>query len=843
MMGSCRKVMVWLLLAVGLVVGARAGQTATFHTRAVRPRTVAPLPLGFEANIGQVDSRVRYLARGPGYGLFFTADETVLTLSPRAGTQPDSPGFGRDVSPRRAPAASDCTAPAVLRLRLLGAAAAPRVGAAQPLPGRVNYLRGPASKWRTGLATYGKVRRYGVYPGIDQVFYGNQGRLEYDFVAAPGADVSRIRMAVRGASGARLDTLGDLVFQTSAGEVRQPRPRLYQETPRGRVRVEGRYLLHRSEAGWEVSFRVGEYNRSRTLVIDPILVYSTFVGGAAGDEARAVAVDTEGNAYLTGVTGSVNFPATPGSQSQSYSGPFSGVLGDAFVTKISADGTHIVYSTFLGGSQNDVGWAIATDDAGSAYVAGTTDSGDFPTRNPLQSFRGLDAFVLKLNPAGSALLFSSFLGGDLTDIAYGIAVDSNHDVYVAGQTSSGDFPTSDGAFQHERVGDYDAFVTKLHAALESPYGDTYSLAYSTLLAGIGQETAFGIAVDGDGNAYVAGQTNSPDFPVFPADRTFGATSAGGSDAFVTKLNADGSVPVFSLFLGGPQSDRAAAIALDSQRNMVVVGQTMSPKFPVTAGAFQRKQGGGGASDAFVASLKDDGTGLQYSTFLGGSADDSARAVVVDAAGRAFVAGVTESRNFPRAHAFQNGFGGIDDAFVTGFDSTGKALFSSYLGGKTFDVSAGIALGPAGDIYVAGFTYSAGFSVVSPLQPALSGAQDAFLVRLLATTSDSSRVQAAPKSITFPATPVAGSAAIRNLKITNSGSGLLTVVLSGLRAPFSLPEKGTVFTLSAHKSRAIAVQFQPTTTGAAKATLYVSSTDPRQPVLRIPVSGKGKAAAH
>uniref|UniRef100_UPI0025CC7CB7 DUF7948 domain-containing protein n=1 Tax=uncultured Lamprocystis sp. TaxID=543132 RepID=UPI0025CC7CB7 len=424
------------------------------------------LPYTFEANGGQADAAVKFLARGPGYSLFLTPGEAVLSLhtSQPNPTPRSRPGARPEPVPGPTPAAAPeptaaATPPAVLRLSLVGANPEPVIRGEAALPGKVNYLPGkdPAA-WRTGLSTYAKVRYEGVYPGVDLVYYGTQGQLEYDLVLAPGADPKVIRLAFAGADQMTLDDTGNLVLTLGEQQVIQHSPRVYQETNGERTLVPTRYVLADNQ---QVTLAIGDYDAGQALVIDPVLVYSSYLGGAGYDHSDDIAVDASGYAYVTGTTESTDFPTRDALQPD-YGGDL-----DAFVAKLSADGATLVYATYLGGSNTDYSTGIAVDGAGNAYVTGSTSSTDFPTRQALQSDFGgglYDAFVAKLSADGATLVYSTYLGGSELDYGNSIAVDGAGNAYLTGVTESTDFPTRQ-ALQPDFGGGYfgDAFVAKLSA--------------------------------------------------------------------------------------------------------------------------------------------------------------------------------------------------------------------------------------------------------------------------------------------------------------------------------------------------------------------------------------------
>ncbi len=554
------------------------------------------LPLSFEANEGQTDNRVDFLSRGSGYTLFLTPTEAVLALrKPVASNRPRRDnGTPRNAEAEQAPAAPT----AVLRMKLVGANPSPRVTGLEELPGKSNYFLGnDPDKWHTDVPNYARVQYQDVYPGVDLVYYGNQRQLEYDLVVAPGADPDAIALSFDGVEKLRIDAQGDLVLETAGGEIRQHKPLVYQEVDGIRREIAGSYVLN---GGYQVGFQVAAYDAGKPLIIDPVLVYSTYLGGSARDRGRGIAVDAAGNAYVTGTTKSTDFPTA-----NAFQAAFAGNISDddTFVTKLNTAGNALVYSTYLGGSSFDNGEGIAVDAAGNAYVTGDTESTDFPTVSPFQptfAFGVVDAFVTKLNTAGSALVYSTYLGGNGLDQGAGIAVDTSGNAYVTGLTRSGDFPTA-SPFQASSATSGDVFVTKLNASGSA-------LVYSTYLGGSGVENRFGggIAVDAAGNAYVTGVTESADFPTAnPIQPAHG----GGRDAFVTKLNAAGNALVYSTYLGGSGNDDGNAIAVDTSGSAYVTGNTDSTNFP-TASPFQATKAG--SSDAFIVKISDVAVGCTFS---------------------------------------------------------------------------------------------------------------------------------------------------------------------------------------------------------------------------------------
>jgi hypothetical protein len=605
----------------------------------------------------------------------------------------------------------------VLRMKLRNANPAAKITGTDELAGTSNYFVGnDPSKWRTNVPTYAKVKYEGIYSGIDLVYYGNQRQLEYDFIVAPGADPRRIAFDVSGAKGISQDSHGDLVLKVGEGEIRWHKPVAYQETNGTRHSVAVRYAITDTN---RVGFEIAKYDSRRPLYVDP-LIYSTYLGGSSHDDAYSIAVDSAGNAYVTGITDSTNFPTTGGAfqkicrfgcgfvskinalgSALVYSTYLAGsnqdtglgiavdssgnafvtgvtcstdfptmnplqpnyggggvYCGDAFVTKLNPTGSALVYSTYLGGSNQDVGFGIAVDSTGNAYVTGYTDSTNFPTKSPLQPTNAghRDAFVTKINPSGSALVYSTNLGGSGDDFSNSIALDSSSNTYVTGGTTSTDFPTMNPLQPHYGGGQYDTFVAKINSA-----GST--LAYSTYLGGSGWDISSSIAVGSAGNAYITGVTNSADFPTI---NPLQPRTSGGYDVFVAQLNPPGSTLAYSTYLGGSGDDIGSGIAVDSAGSAYVTGYTDSTNFP-TKSPLQPTNAG--HNDAFVTRINPSGSALVYSTYLGGSADDQGTGIALDGTGNAYIASYTTSTDFPTMHPLQPNYGGGGDGFVAKINIT------------------------------------------------------------------------------------------------------------------------------------------------------------------------------
>ncbi|HEU5395657.1 MAG TPA: SBBP repeat-containing protein, partial [Verrucomicrobiae bacterium] len=624
---------------------------------------------------------------------------------------------------------------------------------------------GAPSQWRTGLPTFAQVSIAGLYPGIDLVYHGNSGQLEYDFTVAAGARPDRIRLHFTGADRVSLNAAGELVLQLGGSEIVQHRPEIFQTAPDGvRHPVAGGYQLLGRDT---VAFSVGSYDHRLPLVIDPVLSYGSYFGGLAKTLGWSVAVDpNDGSVYLTGETlstkrkGGEPFATPDAFQSQFGGGK---LTGDAFVAKFDSTLTNLIYCTYLGGSADDGAFSIAVDAYGDAFVTGFTDSSNFPvtpdalqpriggTRNVHIGLFPVDAFVSVLDPAGSNLLYSTYLGGAGADAGTGIALDGAGNIYVAGLTASKNFPVANAlpGLDH-LVGTNNAFVTEIAS-------NGASFVFSTYLGGKRYDEAEGIAVDPAANIYVAGYTKSPDFPTTNAFQPllnqgkgrFGSKGQYAADAFVTKLMPSGAGMVYSTFLGGTNEDKAFGVAADGDGDAYVVGSTgsregdfwdtntltgMSGTNTIPGLRTSKKAVSG---DAFLAKFYPDGS-LVYSVLFGGKTNDVAYAVALDAATNVYVVGATASTNFP-VYVPTNtvGFPSPDkksrtghDVFVTAVKADASGLlYSVYAGGKGNDFGYGVAVDGASNVYVVGQTVSTNFPAAGGFQTVRSGKRDGFLLKV------------------------------------------------------------------------------------------------------------------
>jgi YVTN family beta-propeller protein len=740
-------VVAWLALALPIMAHASPGPAPA----APGIEDLGRIPLAFVPNRGQADAAVQFQAHGGGATFFFTAQEVLLSL-------PLTPPSGQAGDSLASQAAFGTHRPATLGLRFEGAQASPHVAALEQLPGVVNYFLGsdPAG-WRTNLPSFRAIIYLDLYPGIDLRYEGltqpNGGSLALKgtYLVAPGSDPRQVRWRYAGAQQVHVDAAsGDLVITLSAPtrsisaplEVFERAPVAWQEVEGRRVPVSARYVL--LDEG-RIGFELGRYEPAYPLIIDPVLSYSTYLGGSGYDFGQDLAVDAAGSAYITGNTFSMDFPVADAYDGGCGTDGGCNGSSDVFVTKLDPTGSSVVYSTYLGGSQYDTGLSIALDAGSHAFVTGYTFSPDFPTTGEAYdrtcgtdgscNSRYADAFVVKLSPSGSELAYATYLGGQNTDNAFGLAVTPDGSAYVTGYTHSPGLATA-GAFdtgcgtdgQCDAVGGYgfsDAFVARLNTSGSA-------LVFATYLGGSRDETGFDIALDAEGNAYLAGSTSSAGFPTTAGayDTTCGLDGlcSGGvyPDAFVVKLNSIGSNLVYASFLGGSRSESGSGIAVDAGGNAYVTGETQSPDFPASDDAYDRSCGTGDLcyADAYVAKLSSGGNALSYATYLGGAGSDSGRAIAVDAQGNAYVTGSTFSTDYPTTpDAYDRTCGTNElcnaeaDVFVTRLNQTGSDLvYSTYLGGSDADYGQSVALDRLGNVYLAGQTYSPDF-------PTTAGAYD------------------------------------------------------------------------------------------------------------------------
>lgn len=713
--------------ALSLIVGAWLYSALPAAAGAMRSAAA------FEENRGQVSRRARYLVRGPQGAAFFAPDGVTLDLRLSGSRPAADDGLDRvkcDPLSRRGGAQKRCA----VRMIFARCSSKCRLEPGETLPGQINYLKGPRPSWITGVRRYSGVKYRDVWPGIDVEFAGDGRSLKYDVVVHPGADPSRIALRYEGADSVTLEQDGSLALRAAGSVVRERIPAIYQQTPGGRVAVDGGYRIIGDR---EVGFRLGRYDPSRPLVIDPAgdLVWSTFLGGSETDEIRDVGRDSAGSLYVAGYSESANFPATPGAYDTGHNGE-----EDAFVAKFNSTGTQLVYATYVGGESVDAAYCIAVNpSSGVACFGGNTYSPDFPVASgaydtTLEGEHSSQGFVAALNTSGNALVCCAFLGGSEDDYVIGIDQDSSGNIYAAGYTLSADFPVKAGSYDtvfadgSAYADQEDAFVTKL-----DPSGST--AFYSTFLGHAYRDEAYGVIVDGTGTAWVCGLAGSDGFPVTAS--TYDSSYDGGGDAFVTRLNAAGTSLLYSTFLGGSGRDDAIGIARGQDGSIYVGGRTQSTDFPATPGALQESRAGDPAyanGDAFLAKFHPTGLWLEYATYIGGTNSDHINCVAVDAAGYAYASGVTTSYTFPvTPGAFSTSNSSLatwNEGFLLKVNLSGSALiYSTYIGTDDIDYAYCVVADGAGGVYAGGATRSEDFPVTAGAYDTSIGFVDGWLMRL------------------------------------------------------------------------------------------------------------------
>ena len=787
-------------------------------------------PLSFEPNRRQTSPEVKFLTRGEGYILFLTNHDAVFSLG-------------------KAPHASS-----VMRMSLLGANPNPSFTALEQLPGKSNYLIGNKPElWHTNIPNYRKVAEHEVYPGIDLVYYGTQSQLEYDFVVAPGANPGKIQIVFQGAKDIHTDADGNLVLSVAgSADLRLHKPVAYQQAGAEKQLVAANFVLKGKD---RVEFGVGNYDPTRPLIVDPILSYSTYLGGSNIDGGNAIAVAPDNTAFITGGTFSTDFPTAHPLQ-PSHLGP-DDFDQDAFVAKISADGSTLLYSTYLGGKFQDVANGIAVDPFGNAYITGTTLSKDFPVTpgsfNPACGGDGecgatfnpqgdivANGFLAKLNIAGSGLVYSGFIGSYNYVAGFSVAVDGDGNAYVTGQVGA-NIPQSlpipappappppnpppylitPNAFQpFYGTGSSNAFLVKISAT-----GST--TLYSSYLGGSVEDTGYGIAVDSSANAYITGLTYSQDFPTTPG--ALQALYGGAGDAFVAKVSTNTSGAnglLYSTYLGGAGLDRGNGIAFDSTGAAYITGVTNSAAFPFTPNGFQTTFGGEG--DAFVSKLTTSGA-LSYFTYLGGTKADQGTGIAVDSLNNAYVTGTTVSTDFPTSGAiFQPAYGGGNsDSFVSKLDPAGAILvYSSYLGGSNTELATGIAVDTSGSAYVTGQTCSNDFPQANPLQSNPGGNCDAYISKITILPG----IAINPAGLSFAAQSINTTSPSQTVTIVNGDNAqtISSIVISGANAADFADTTTCGPGLSIGASCTITVTFTPTGSGIRKASLVITDSAPGSP---------------
>jgi hypothetical protein len=803
----------------------------------------AAVPLSFAANQGQTGAGAKFLSRGKGYTAFLTAGGMVLSL------RPSEPAPAPPASNRAAASNSQPPANTVLQFNLLGAAQNPVIVGEEPLRGKINYFIGrDPTKWHTNIPTYARVRYKNVYPGIDLVYYGSNQQLEYDFAISPGANPGLIQFEITGASQVDMDASGNLVLQTNVGQIHFQSPVVYQESNGSRVPVAGAYVMNDPT---HISFRVAQYDSSKPLVIDPVLVYSTYLGGSGDEQPAGIAVDASGNVYIAGYTDSTDFPlATLGTLPSGQP--------HVFVAKLDPTGANLIYADYIGGDSQDYAYALGLDSADDVYVTGSTASSDFPLVNPYQgtypgSFNG---FLTQVSADGSSLLYSTYLGGNGSDQPASIAIDSLGEVVVAGNTTSTNFPVANAyqatmsANQGGVFGNY-GFVTKF-----SPNGS--SLVYSTYLGGNSNVAlncggtscwpspfngVYGVAVDSNGNAYAAGSTNTYNFPATQAAYlATNSTQQNGVVGFVSKFSTSGALDYSTYFYeSSGLLTNLAAIAVDSTGSAYVTGAAVSDgTFPITSTSIcDPSVYGWACSYSFVTKFDPTGSTLSYSTFLGPNNYASPAAIALDANNDAYVVASTSSSSFAIVNGIEAYPNGNDLLLVEIDPVAGTELFATYLGGSGDDYSSGITLDAAGNIYVAGSTDSTDFPVTpGAFQTVLGGGADAFLLKIAANAAPA--VALTPVSLQYALQPVGSTSQPQTVLLRNMGSSALSI--SSIITTGDFTETDTCGTsVPAAGNCTFSATFTPTAPGSRSGSIVIQDDAAGSPHV-INLSGSASAPA-
>jgi len=673
--------------------------------------TYGKIPMNFELNKGQVDEKVDYIARGEGYDLFLLSNKAILSLNSH-----------------------------VLEINVLNSNPFSTVSGIKRQSGISNYFIGnDPTKWHTDIPHYEKVKYKEVYPGIDIVYYGNQQQLEYDFILSSGANPENILLGFTGAQNITIDDKGNLLLQLSeTNQVIQKVPFMYQTVNNKRVKIEGQYVL---KGDHKVGFEVGNYDLESSLIIDPVVFYSTLLGGSGIESSQRIVVDNNGNAYVTGQTNSTDFPVTAGAFNSTKSGSNTGSdANDIFISKLSADASHLVYSTYLGGSKREIASRIAIDSIGNAYISSFTLSTDFPTTSGVigETPFGLggssldDIAITKLSPDGGSLIYSTYMGSSGDDQPFAIAVDNLGNVCVAGNTNDPLYPTTIGAYSTSKSSFFDGVVSKLNT-------DASALLYSTFLGGNGSvDGPLDVVLNTSNDIYITGITNSTDFPVTTG--AFQPLNNGLFDNFLSIISPIGNGVndlLYSTYIGGSVNDEGCGIAIDNIGDVYITGFTASTDYPTTLSSFQSTFGGG-VTDGFLTKINPNGNGVNdliYSTYIGGNNTDELESIVLDASNNPFMVGFTASSDFPVMNAIQTSLSGVRDAVVIQLNlsnnGTDDLLFSTFYGGSNVEDGRDIAIDATESIYVLGTTQSISSFPVTPGSQQSNHAvgSDAFVVKI------------------------------------------------------------------------------------------------------------------
>ncbi len=716
---GARRAISYFLIALGLIITA-ASLSAHEVISPAADSTLSALrtsndAFAFVANAGQFSSDVKFMADGKGARLWFTPQGVFYHFSRLiAPTQADPLA---DIGYSSA-GTTDSLEHLVIKLALVGGNDSPIIESGVRVGGDYNFIIGnDPLNWYQQVPAFADISYRDVYPGIDLKYFGNNQLMEYDFIVSPGADPNQINLVYTGIQQLTVSPDGDLLVTTEFGNLIEKQPEIYQMIDGSKTPIQGGYELTGPRT---FKFKLDDtYDPNLPLVIDPVLIYSTYLGGSQYEYSRSIALDTSQSAYITGYVNSLNFPVE-----NAYDSSFNGTTEanyDVFVSKFSPNGDSLRYSTYIGGGGVDQGMKIVVGNSGEAYVVGTTNSTNFPVASALQATNaGLkDAFILRLNSSGSGLIFSTYLGGSQDDAASGVCL-SGGDLYVSGYSRSQNFPLSASPYDNALGGSQDAFFAHI-----DPSGS--SLIFSTYFGGSDVDDGTGIAVGSSGDVFACGYTKSADLPLVNA---FQSTQAGGAsygDVFVTRLNSTASSLVYSTYLGGIGDDVAYGIKIDGGSNAYVVGSTYSPDFP-TASPFQATKTGG--FDAFLTKLSAAGSSLVFSTFLGGNLNDFGTDLALDNLGQPYIIGSTASSNFPTVNAFDNSYNSNNDVFAAFFSVSGNSLLgSTYLGGLGVDFGYGIAVDTHRVAYLTGYNASVDFPMSNGFQSTNGGGFDAFVTKL------------------------------------------------------------------------------------------------------------------
>ena len=854
-------------IAPGKATSATVGASGLTKREAVKESSrwaeaYAKLPLSFEENQGQTAREVRYVSHGSGYELFLTPQEAVLAL--RSQGHYDLSPVHRAASIRAMRKARKAGQITTVRMQLEGANPSPDIAGVDRLPARVNYFIGnDPKKWHTDVSAFARVKYRGVYPGVDLVFYGNQRRLEYDFIVAPGADPKAIQLKIVGAHKMRVNSHGDLVLSVAGGEVELQKPLIYQNVSGERREIAGSYSI---DGLRRITFSVPSYDRSAPLILDPVLNYATYLGGTADDTGNAIAVDGLGDAFIAGSTFSTDFPA--GTNGGVTAAPPANSSA-AFVAELNPTGTSLLYSTYLAGSTSGAAegaFGIALDPSGDVYVTGLTYATDFPTTSanafntgPLASNGNGTAYLTKLNPTmngQSSLIYSTYLAGTGGDYGNGVAADALGNAYVAGETDSTDFPTVNALQSAPSNAEGTAFLTRI----DTTKAKAASLIFSTYFGGNGLnwaapapglgygDNAWGVATDGSQHAYLVGATSSTDSP-----RTFITTATAYqavpptgnvSSLFVSNIDTTAGSLVYSTYVAGSTSDQGFAIALGPSNVAYVTGTTGSTDFPVVPnpGAFDTT--GAASGKAFVTLVVVDGTksgaaSVPYSTYLGGTGGDNGYAIKADSSGNAYVAGTTSSSDFPVTPGALQGslLNTLGDAFVAKLNPAGGGtsdlLYATYYGGSgdghNPDQAYGIAIDSTSppNAYLTGQTYSTNLPVLSalPTGGSLQGPSDGYVAKLTLTPT----LTVSPSPFDFGLEQLGAPTPPQVFTVTNNTSSSVTfnsIVVTGVspaaNTDFVKSSDGCSPSVAAGAMCTVDVTFTPSVAAAESATLIITA---------------------